>query len=52
MALFDWLVFSHLDGLMKHLDKSRLAVIEAIFEVLLFALAVELVLIGLSGLGK
>jgi len=51
MALLDWLVFSHLDGLMKHLDKSRLAVTEAIFGVLLSALAVELVLIGLSGLG-
>ena len=25
MALLDWLIFSHLDGLMKHLDKSRLA---------------------------
>jgi multiple antibiotic resistance protein len=51
MALFDWLIFSNLDGLMKHLDKSRLAVTEAIFGVLLSALAVELVLIGLSNLG-
>ena len=51
MALIDWLVFSHLDSLIKHLDKSRLAVTEAIFGVLLSALAIELVLRGLAGLG-
>ena len=51
MAAFDWFFFTHLDGLMKHLDKSRLAVTEAIFGVLLSALAIELILRGLSELG-
>ena len=51
MAAFDWLLFTHLDKFMKHLDKSRLAVTEAIFGVLLSALAIELVLKGLVGLG-
>ena len=51
MAVIDWLIFSNLDSLMKHIDKSRLAVTEAIFGVLLSALAVELVLRGLSLLG-
>ena len=51
MAVVNWLVFSNLDSLMKHLDKSRLAVTEAIFGVLLSALAIELILTGLSLLG-
>lgn len=51
MGALDWLVFKNLDKLAKHLDKSRLAVTEAVFGVLLAALAVELVLIGLGELG-
>ncbi len=51
MGAFDWLIFKNLDSLAKHLDKSRLAVTEAVFGVLLAALAVELVLQGLAGLG-
>lgn len=51
MALIDWFVFSNLGSLMKHLDKSRLAVTEAIFGVLLSALAIELVLRGMAALG-
>ena len=51
MALIDWLVFSNLDSLMKHLDKSRLAVTEAVFGILLSALAIELVLRGMTALG-
>ena len=51
VAALDWLVFSNLDRIAKHLDKSRLAVTEAVFGVLLAALAVELVLTGLANLG-
>jgi multiple antibiotic resistance protein len=51
MGAFDWLIFKNLDSLAEHLDKSRLAVTEAVFGVLLAALAVQLVLEGLSDLG-
>ncbi len=51
MGAFDWLIFKNLDSLAKHLDKSRLAVTEAVFGVLLAALAVQLVLQGLADLG-
>ncbi len=51
VGALDWLVFSNLDRIAKHLDKSRMAVTEAVFGVLLAALAVELVLKGLADLG-
>ena len=51
MGAFDWFLFRNLDNFAKHLDKSRLAVTEAVFGVLLAALAVELVLLGLADLG-
>ena len=51
MGAFDWLVFTNLDRIAQRLDKSRLAVTEAVFGVLLAALAVQLVLQGLSDLG-
>jgi multiple antibiotic resistance protein len=51
VAALDWLVFTNLDRISKHLDKSRMAVTEAVFGVLLAALAVELVLKGLADLG-
>jgi multiple antibiotic resistance protein len=51
MGAFDWLIFKNLDSIAKHLDKSRLAVTEAVFGVLLAALAVQLVLQGLADLG-
>lgn len=51
VAALDWLVFTNLDRIAKHLDKSRMAVTEAVFGVLLAALAVELVLRGLADLG-
>jgi multiple antibiotic resistance protein len=51
VGALDWLIFSNLDRISKYLDKSRLAVTEAIFGVLLAALAVELVLQGLADLG-
>jgi small neutral amino acid transporter SnatA (MarC family) len=48
---FDWLVFRNMDKLAKHMDPSRLAVTEAIFGVLLAALAVQLMVDGLAELG-
>ena len=47
----DWLVFHNMDRLSKHLDPSRLAVTEAVFGVLLAALAVQLMVDGLAELG-
>ena len=51
VGILDWLVFTNMDKLSKHLDPSRLAVTEAIFGVLLAALAVQLMLDGLHELG-
>ena len=51
MGALDWLVFSNMDKLAKHLDPSRLAVTEAVFGVLLAALAVQMMLDGLAELG-
>ena len=51
VGAFDWLIFRNMDKLAKHLDPSRLAVTEAIFGVLLAALAVQLVVDGLAELG-
>jgi multiple antibiotic resistance protein len=51
MGVLDWLVFTNMDKLAKHLDPSRLAVTEAVFGVLLAALAVQLMLEGLHDLG-
>jgi multiple antibiotic resistance protein len=51
VGALDWLVFTNLDRIAEHLDKSRMAVTEAVFGVLLAALAVELVLRGLAELG-
>jgi len=51
MGALDWYVFSNMDKLAKHLDSSRLAVTEAVFGVLMAALAVQLMLDGLDALG-
>jgi MarC family membrane protein len=51
MGAFDWLIFRNLDRLAEQLDPSRMAVTEAVFGVLLAALAVQLVLQGLADLG-
>jgi len=51
VGVLDWLVFRNMDKLAKHLDPSRLAVTEAVFGVLLAALAVQLMLDGLHHLG-
>jgi len=51
MGLIDMLVFTNLDRISKHLDPHRLAVTEAVFGVLLAALAIQLMLDGLAQLG-
>jgi multiple antibiotic resistance protein len=51
MGLIDMLVFTNLDKLSKYLDPHRLAVTEAVFGVLLAALAIQLMLNGLAELG-
>jgi small neutral amino acid transporter SnatA (MarC family) len=51
MGLIDIAVFTNLDKLSKYLDPHRLAVTEAVFGVLLAALAVQLMVDGLSELG-
>jgi len=44
-------IFRNMNKLAKYLDPSRLAVTEAVFGVLLAALAVQLMLDGLHDLG-
>jgi multiple antibiotic resistance protein len=51
MGLLDLLVFKNLDSFAEHLDPSRLAVTEAVFGILLAALAVQEMLNGLQTLG-
>lgn len=51
MGVINWLVFTNIDKLSRHLDPSRLAVTEAVFGVLLAALAIQLMLDGLHDLG-
>ena len=51
MGLIDLWVFKNLDSFAEHLDPSRLAVTEAVFGVLLAALAVQEMLNGLETLG-
>lgn len=51
MGLLDLVVFTNLDRLSKYLDPHRLAVTEAVFGVLLAALAVQLMVDGLHDLG-
>jgi len=51
MGVIDMLVFTNLEKLSKHLDPYRLAVTEAVFGVLLAALAVQMMLEGLHELG-
>jgi multiple antibiotic resistance protein len=51
VGALDWLIFRNMDKLAKYLDPSRLAVTEAVFGVLLAALAVQLMLDGLADLG-
>jgi len=51
VAAFDLLVFTNMDIMARYLNKARLAVTEAVFGILLAALAVELMLRGLADLG-
>jgi multiple antibiotic resistance protein len=51
VGAIDFAIFRNMDKLVKQLDPSRLAVTEAIFGVLLAALAVQLMVNGLSDLG-
>ena len=51
MGLIDMLVFTNLDKISRFLDPHRLAVTEAVFGVLLAALAIQLMLNGLAELG-
>ncbi len=51
VGAFGFAVFRNMDKLSKHLDPSRLAVTEAVFGVLLAALAVQLMVDGLADLG-
>jgi len=51
VGAIDFAVFRNMDKLSKHLDPSRLAITEAIFGVLLAALAVQLMVDGLAELG-
>lgn len=51
VGAFDFAVFRNMDKIAKHLDPSRLAITEAVFGVLLAALAVQLMVNGLADLG-
>jgi len=51
VGAIDFAVFRNMDKLAKHLDPSRLAITEAVFGVLLAALAVQLMVDGLAELG-
>lgn len=51
VAAWDWLFFRNLDTIAKYLNRSRMAVTEAVFGVLLAALGVELIIWGLARLG-
>ena len=50
VGAIDFAVFRNMDKLAQHLDPSRLAIAEAIFGVLLAALAVQLMVDGLAEL--
>lgn len=51
VGALDWLIFANINKLSKHLDPSRLAVTEAVFGILLAALAVQLIVDGMAELG-
>ena len=51
VGAINFAVFRNMDKLAKHLDPSRLAITEAVFGVLLAALAVQLMVDGMSALG-
>lgn len=51
VGVIDIAIFRNMDKLSKHLDPSRLAITEAVFGVLLAALAVQLAVDGMAELG-
>jgi multiple antibiotic resistance protein len=51
VGAIDFATFRNMDKLAKHLDPSRLAVTEAVFGVLMAALAVQLMVDGMAALG-
>ena len=51
VGAFDLLLFTNLDTVASHLDESRMSVTETLFGVILAAVAIELILQGLVGLG-
>ena len=51
IGAFDWLIYTNLNRIAEYLDKSRMAVAEAVFCVLLAAVAVQLKMQGLAELG-
>ena len=51
VGAIDFAVFRNMDKLAKHLDPSRLVITEAVFGVLLAALAIQLMVDGLAELG-
>ena len=51
VGALDFAVFRNMDKLSKYLDPSRLAITEAVFGVLLAALAVQLMVDGLAEMG-
>ena len=51
VGLLDWVLFRNVESVAKFMDPSKMAVTEAVFGVLLAALAVQLMVIGLSELG-
>jgi len=51
VGLIDWLLFRNIKSIAKTVDKSKMAVTESVFGVLLAALAVQLMVTGLAELG-
>jgi small neutral amino acid transporter SnatA (MarC family) len=51
VGAIDFAIFRNMDKLARHLDPSRLVITEAVFGVLLAALAVQLMVDGLADLG-
>lgn len=51
IAAFDYLVFTNIDALARHMKPASLVISEVVFGILLTAVAVQLFVSGLGGLG-
>nr|WP_210341731.1 MarC family protein [Rhizobium setariae] len=51
VAAFDYVVFTNIDALAKHMKPASLVISEVVFGILLTAVAVQLFVSGLGGLG-